>query len=149
MQPRVVGALTELVAEATLSAIVGVDVQIGGMLEGLVIGAAAGAGYALGTTPRGGRSPVLLMAVLCGIAALTLTQLGRPLVGGTMHLISEQAEGSLTLTPLARLIGQPDFGRVPQALLGTAEGLIFGVGLALGLRTRPSSRTSQETLTGA
>jgi hypothetical protein len=93
------------------------------------------------------RSPVLLMALLCGAAALLITQLGRPLVGGTIHLIAREAQGSLTLTPLATLFGDPEFGRVPQALLGTGEGLVFGLGLAMGLGYRLFSRTSHETLT--
>jgi hypothetical protein len=45
------------------------------------------------------------------------------------------------------LIGEPDFGPVSQALLGTGEGAIFGLGLALGLMRRPSSRESHETIT--
>ena len=77
-----------------------------------------------------------------------LTLLGRPLVGGTLHGIARHARGSqISLTPLARLIGEPDFGPVSQRLIGTAEGAIFGLGLALGLTRRPSSPTSHGTLT--
>ena len=77
-----------------------------------------------------------------------LTLVGRPLVGGTLHGIARHARGSqISLTPLARLIGEPDFGPVSQRLIGTAEGAIFGLGLALGLTRRPSSPTSHGTLT--
>jgi DNA-binding winged helix-turn-helix (wHTH) protein len=142
----IVGAATEWLATWTLSAMVGLNVPIGGTFEGVVIGTAAGVGY-LVATARPMRSPVLLMALLCGAAALLITQLGRPLVGGTIHLIAREAQGSLTLTPLATLFGDPEFGRVPQALLGTGEGLVFGLGLAMGLGYRLFSRTSHETLT--
>ena len=144
----VAGGLTQLLAEWTLSAMVSVNVQIGGALEGFAIGAAAGLGYIIATS-HARRSPVLLMALLCGLAAFALTQFGRPLVGGTIHLIAREAQGSLTLTPLARLIGDPEFGRLSQVLLGTGEGLIFGIGLAFGLGYRPSSRTSHENITPA
>jgi hypothetical protein len=86
--------------------------------------------------------------LLCGVGALSLTLARRPLVGGTLHAIAREARGSqITLTPLARLIGEPDFGPVSQRLIGTGEGAVFGLGLALGLTRRPSSRTSHETLT--
>jgi hypothetical protein len=41
------------------------------------------------------------------------------------------------LTPLGRLIGEPDFGPVTAALIATGEGGLFGFGLALGLTRRP------------
>jgi hypothetical protein len=42
-----------------------------------------------------------------------------------------------TLTALGRLIGEPDFGPLTAALIGTGEGALFGAGLALGLTRRP------------
>jgi hypothetical protein len=42
-----------------------------------------------------------------------------------------------TLTPLGRLIGEPDFGRLTAAVIGTGEGALFGLGLTLGLTRRP------------
>jgi hypothetical protein len=50
------------------------------------------------------------------------------------------------LTPLGRLIGEPDFGPLSRAVIGTGEGVLFGLGLALGLTHR--SQTSHPTLTG-
>ena len=53
----------------------------------------------------------LITAVICGLAGLALTLAGRPLVGGTIHVIADAADGSrATLAPLGRLIGEPDFG---------------------------------------
>jgi hypothetical protein len=69
---------------------------------------------------------------------------GRPLVGGTIHLIAESSAGSqATLTALGRFIGEPDFGRVTASIISTSEGALFGLGLALGLARRPwKSHTS-------
>jgi hypothetical protein len=146
------GALAGLTAQWLgrwgLAALVGVHVDVGGGLDGLVLGAAAGLGYAAVTgavlgglpTPRG-RDRVLAAAAVglaCGVAALALTLTGRPLVGGTLHAIASAAQGSqMLLTPLARLIGEPDFGPVTSAVIGTGEGILFGAGLALGLTRRP------------
>jgi hypothetical protein len=41
------------------------------------------------------------------------------------------------LTPLGRLLGEPGFGRISGAIIGTGEGALFGLGLALGLTRRP------------
>ena len=77
-------------------------------------------------------------AAACGLAALALTLAGRPLVGGTIHVIAESSAGSqATLTALGRFIGEPDFGPLTAALISTAEGALFGFGLALGLTRRP------------
>jgi len=152
-----VGSATQWLARQGLAALVGLRVNTGGGLEGLVIGLAAGLGYTVATAgiegglaaPRGRQRfrAAALIAALCGLGAFTLTAAGRPLVGGTIHEIARAARGSeITLTPLARLIGEPDFGPVSQQLIGTGEGAVFGFGLALGLMRRPS-RTSHETLT--
>jgi hypothetical protein len=154
----VVGWAVQGLVRSSLLALVGVRVATGGGLEGLIIGASAGLGYAIGTsgiesglaTPRGVQRlrAAALTALLCGAGALLLALAGRPLVGGTLHGIARQARGSqITLTPLAQLIGEPDFGPTSQRLIGTGEGAVFGFGLALGLTRRPSSRTSHETLT--
>ncbi|HXG53857.1 MAG TPA: hypothetical protein VNJ03_00620 [Vicinamibacterales bacterium] len=113
------GGAVQLLARWGLAALLGLDVDVGGGLEGLTIGGAAGAGYAIATRPpdgdmagpRGERRlrPTLVIAVLCGLAGLALTLAGYPLVGGTIHAIADAAEGSrATLAPLGRLIGEPD-----------------------------------------
>jgi hypothetical protein len=158
MGGALVGIAAQSLARAGLLALFGVTLPIGGGLEGLVIGAAAGLGYAIATAgmqgglaaPRGrGRwKAAVLTALLCGAGALALTLWGRPLAGGTLHAIAREAQGSqISLAPLGRLIGEPDFGPVSQALLGTGEGVLFGLGLALGLMRRPSSRRSHESVT--
>ena len=142
----IVGLAVQWLTRWSLTALTGLDVENGGGVEGLVIGAAAGLAFALGGRRR--LTAAALTAAFCGVGALALSASGRPLVGGTIHAIARQAEGSqLTLAPLGRLIGEPDFGPVSQTLLGTGEGAIFGLGLALGLMRRPSSRESHETIT--
>jgi hypothetical protein len=142
-----VGAVTQWLAGLTLASLFGLHVAIGGAIEGLALGAAAGLGYALATrragglaAPRGSRRirAAAITAALCGIGALALTLSGRPLIGGTIHAIAEAAQGSqAALTPLGRLIGEPDFGPLSRAVIGAGEGAVFGLGLALGLMRRP------------
>ena len=143
----IVGAAVEWLGRWSLAAVVGLTVDTGGGIEGLVIGGAAGAGYALATS----HSPLRAAAVIaacCGLGAFALTVSGRPLVGGTLHAIARQAQGSqISLNPLARLLGEPEFGPVTRTLLGTGEGAVFGLGLALGLTRRTSSRTSHQIVT--
>ncbi len=143
-----VGVAAQWLGRWGLAVLVGLHVDVGGGLEGLLLGAAAGLGYAAATGPALGGVPTphgrdrLLAAgvvgLTCGLAALALTLAGRPLVGGTIHAIAMAAQGSqMLLTPLGRLIGEPDFGPVTSAIIGTGEGVLFGVGLALGLTRRP------------
>ncbi len=71
-----VGSLAQWLCRWSLAALVGVRLDVGGGVEGLVIGGAAGAGYALGTVrvegglaaPRGRRrlSVAVLTAISCG-----------------------------------------------------------------------------------
>ena len=79
-----------------------------------------------------------MTAALCGLATLAVTTQGRPLVGGTIHAVAREAKGSqVSLAPLGRLIGEPDFGPVSQAIIGFGEAALFGLGLTLGLTRRP------------
>jgi DNA-binding winged helix-turn-helix (wHTH) protein len=146
-----VGLAVQWLGRWSLAALVGVHVNTGGAVEGLLIGGAAGLGYAVATfrargglaAPRGRQrlTTTVLMAVACGLGALSVTFIGRPLVGGTIHSIAQASRGSqATFTPLGPLIGEPDFGPITQGVIGTGEGALFGVGLALGLTRRPSTR---------
>jgi len=143
----VAGFAAQLLGRWSLATLVGVNVDVAGGLEGLVIGAAAGLGYSLSTrraegglaAPRGRKrlQAVGLTAGGCGLAALALTLAGRPLVGGTIHAIAQASLGSqAALTPIAQLVGEPDFGPLTAAVIGTGEGALFGIGLSLGLTRR-------------
>ncbi|RPI54469.1 MAG: hypothetical protein EHM55_10745 [Acidobacteria bacterium] len=141
------GLAAQWLGRWSLAALVGVNVDIGGGLEGLAIGGAAGLGYSVATAhaegglaaPRGRQrlGATATIATACGLAALALALAGRPLVGGTIHLIAQASAGSqAALTPLGRLIGETDFGPLTAALVATGEGALFGLGLALGLTHR-------------
>jgi len=143
-----VGLVAQWLSRWTLAALVGVHLDVGGGLEGVAIGAAAGLGYAASTAfaegglaaPRGWRrvATAAVVGLACAVATLALALSGRALVGGTVHLIAEASQGSqVVLTPLGRLVGEPDFGPISAAILGLGEGLLFGAGLAFGLTRRP------------
>jgi hypothetical protein len=145
-----VGAIVQWCSRWSLEALVGLQVDVGGGLEGLIIGGAAGLGFAIGTpqtigglaAPRGRpRLKVgVITAMACGLGGLALTLTGRPLVGGTIHAIAQASRSTeVVLTPLGRLVGEPDFGPVSRAVIGSAEAALFGLGLALGLTHRPQS----------
>jgi hypothetical protein len=145
----IAGTAAQWLGRWSLAALVGVRLDIGGGLEGVIIGALAGLGYGLATSgtegglaaPRGSRRlrVAAQTAAFCGLAALLLTGAGRPLVGGTIHAIATGAGGSqAALTPLARLIGEPDFGPISSAIIGTYEVVLFGLGLSFGLTRRRS-----------
>ncbi len=143
-----VGTAAQWLGRWSLAAIVGVHLNVGGGLEGVIIGAAAGLGYGSATSgtegglagPRGRRRVrvALQTALFCGLAAVTLTIAGRPLVGGTIHAIATGADGAqAALTPLGRMLGEPDLGPISSAIIGAGEGVLFGLGLAFGLTRRP------------
>jgi hypothetical protein len=147
-----VGLLVQLLARWSLSVLVGVHVDVGGGFEGLVIGGAAGVGYGLGTdgmaesvAPLSGRQRLIaasLTAAACGVAALGLAWTGRTLVGGTIHAIAQASiGGQAVLTPLARLVGEPDFGPFTATLVSIGEGALFGFGLTRGLTHQSANLT--------
>lgn len=131
------GTIAQWLGRWSLAALVGVHIDTGGSLEGVIIGAAAGLGYGLATSgtegglaaPRGTRRlrVAILTGAACGLAGLMLSSAGWPLVGGTVHEIATGAAGSqAALTPLGRLLGEPDFGPVSSAISGTFEGVQIG-----------------------
>ena len=147
-----IGLAAQWLGRWSLAALVGANIDVGGGFEGVAIGGAAGLGYALVTSqsegglaaPRGRRrlAAASVIAGGCGLAALVLALAGRPLVGGTIHLIAEASSGSqATLTPLGRFIGESNFGPLTSAVVATAEGVLFGFGLALGLTRRSRGQT--------
>jgi DNA-binding winged helix-turn-helix (wHTH) protein len=142
-----VGLAAQWLTHWTFSSILGMYLDVGGTVEGLAIGGAAGLAYAATTArtqfglaaPRGRdrRRVILACTLACGAAALFLAVAGRPLVGGTLHEIASHGiRTQQLLTPLAMLIGEPNFGPLTRAILGTGEGAIFGLGLSVGLTRR-------------
>jgi len=144
-----VGALSNLIGRWLLEGLFGRELAaVGGGLEGLGIGAAAGLGYALATprreggmaTARGGERlrTAAVTALSCGAAAVVITALGGHLAGTSLNFLARSFQGSqVGLAPLARLLGEPELGRLTRAVIGAGEGAFFGFGLALGLTRRP------------
>lgn len=138
-----VGGGVQGIAGWAFTVLLGLDLAVGGGLEGVVIGAAAGLGHALvldrEELPRGWSRlrAALVPALLCGMAGLVLALAGRPLASGTIHALSHAAEGSrATLAPLGRLFGEADFGPLSSRILAFVEGAGFGLGLAWALTRR-------------
>jgi DNA-binding winged helix-turn-helix (wHTH) protein len=129
----IVGVSVQWLATWGLAALLGLDVAIGGGLEGVVIGAATGMGTSLAAKSSSRWQAILITATLCGLAGLALSLGGRPLVGGTIHTIANAADGSRAiLAPLGRLIGEPDFGPLTRAILAFGEAATFGLGVTFG-----------------
>ena len=147
------GALTagvaDVVMRALLSSLFGVHlIHANSAIDGLIIGAAAGLGYAATTSQPGGgiAAPtgrrrvrtVVTVGICCAAAAVVLALAGRPLVGGLVHDVAQASrETELGLAPLGHLIGEPDFGPVSRTLLSAFEGGAFGCALAWGFTRRP------------
>jgi DNA-binding winged helix-turn-helix (wHTH) protein len=147
------GALVALFAHALLRALleglVGLHLSYSsGWFDGLVLGAAAGAGYALATRqpPGGGLAAppglarfkaAAIVGACCAAAAALLALNGRLLVGGLVHDVAQSSrDARLVLAPLGHLIGEPDFGQMTRVVLSAFEGATFGCALTLGLTRR-------------
>lgn len=121
---------------------------LGGGLEGLAIGAAAGLGYGLSTrrpaggmaTPHGaarGRA-CAATALACALAAGLVSAAGLRLGSTSLAAIVRGFPATqVHLAAFGRLAGEAGLGPHTRALLGTFEGLLFGAGLAAGLTRRP------------
>ena len=144
------GVAVSLSIRALLIALFGHDLPaLGGGLEGMAIGAAAGLGYAVSTprpsgggmaTPRGlSRAGAALSTGACCAAAGSIVCLaGGHLVGTSLNLLAHAFQGShVGLAPLAALLGEADPGPLTGTLSGGLEGFFFGVGLIGGLTRRP------------
>jgi len=149
----VVGYAVQWVSRAALETLAGVQAPIGGGVEGVVLGALSGVGYAVATrrlegglaAPRGVRriEVAAMTAAACALGGVVLGVSGRPLVGGTIHAISQTSSGAhALLTPLAHLVGEPDFGPLTRTLIAAGEAGLFGAGLAVGLTRSPRSHES-------
>ncbi|MEO7190732.1 MAG: transcriptional regulator [Vicinamibacterales bacterium] len=147
----VAGAVAHVLARAVLAGMFGHDVPAaGGWQEGIVLGAAAGLGYTLSTTPlpggglaaprgRARMRAALLTGSTCAVAAVLLTLSGRHLVASSLDVMASAFSGShVGLAPLARLLGEEGLRPVTRTLVSAFEGLLFGAGLAFGLTHRPS-----------
>lgn len=151
-----VGTLLYVVARSTLESVFGLQVTLGGPVEGLSLGAAVAIGYASTTSlkeggiaaPRGAARwrTATACALAAGTTAVVLALSGSPLVGGTINLIAQASAGSqIALAPLGAWIGEPAFGPITRTLVAAAEGALFGFGLAWGLTRRGGRRRAERS----
>lgn len=144
------GSVAHVLARAVLTGVFGRDLPaIGGWFEGLLLGAFAGLGYGLSTSPLPGgglagprgRARVrtaVVTGVACAVAAISLTLADRHLVASSLDMMASAFDGSdVGLAPLARLLGEQELRPVTRGLASAFEGLLFGAGLAFGLTHRP------------
>lgn len=146
-----IGGLLGVLTRWTLISVFGVTLEVSGVIEGLVIGAAVAAGYVVGTVQTNGNIPAprgalrwraaLTTAIAGGLAAAVLSLSGYRLVGGIVHQVAQAFQGSqVSLAPLGAWLAEPAFGPLTQLLVAVAEGALFGGGLAWGL-TRRAARS--------
>jgi len=123
----VVGFAAHVIGRWTLAALFGQDLwMVGGGLEGLGLGAAAGLGYALATPrPEGGMAAprgserlkaAVVAGLCCALAGIVLTWAGRSLAGASLNAMARAFQGSqVGLNPVARLVASARWvrSRVP------------------------------------
>jgi DNA-binding winged helix-turn-helix (wHTH) protein len=146
-----VGAGAHLVARWAIQGLFGRDLSpITGGFEGLVLGAAAGLGYALAApraeggmaAPRGRARAraALATGLCCAAAAAVLAATGSHLGAMSLDFMANAFPGSqVALDPLSRILGEPAPGPFTRVVISGGEGLLFGGGLVLGLTRRPRS----------
>jgi len=147
-----IGALAHGLGGLALEGLFGTDLSLlGGGFEGLVMGGATALGYALATprseggmaTPRGGSRLMVagVAGLTCAASAAVLALTGSHLGAMSLDFMSRSFPGSqVGLTPLARLIGEAEPGMLTAIVISVYEGLMFGLGLVLGLTRRPRSQ---------
>jgi DNA-binding winged helix-turn-helix (wHTH) protein len=136
----VIGWLAHHAARLVLTGLFGRDVpEMGGPVEGLVLGATTGLGYALGTVHARPRWQVAAATGLAtAIGGVVLALAGWHLVGSSLDLMSSAFAGSqVGLEPLARLLGEEHLRPMTRLVTSAFEGVLFGSGVALGLTARP------------
>jgi DNA-binding winged helix-turn-helix (wHTH) protein len=144
------GVVAHLLTSGLIAGMFGRDViAIGGWLEGLVLGGAAGLGYAASTSlPGGGLAgprgfdrlrTAIATGLFCAAAGIVLTWTGGHLIGTSLDALASAFEGSdVGLAPLASLLGETELRPVTRTIVSAFEGLMFGAGLAFGLTHRPA-----------
>ena len=145
-----IGVVAQVATRWTLRGLFGVELaRIGGPIEGLILGVAAGLGYAATTRRPGGGGmaapagwararTALAVGIATAVGGLILSLTGHLMVGGLINEIAQSSGGSqLNRTPLADLYNEPSFGGGTKLLLAIFESGLFGVGFAAGFTRRP------------
>jgi DNA-binding winged helix-turn-helix (wHTH) protein len=147
------GALAHAAAHAVLLAVFGQDVRaLGGAAEGLVLGAAIGAGYAAATrrlaeggmaAPRGAARwrAACWPAAAAAVGGALLAWAGGMAVASSLDAIARSFAGSgVGLDRLAGVFGEGQLRPVTRMVVSAFEALMLGLGLTFGLMHRPRAR---------
>ncbi|MFT5516478.1 MAG: DNA-binding winged helix-turn-helix (wHTH) protein [Rhodothermales bacterium] len=130
----VVGAMAKLVGVDAFHLILGsAPTQVTGGLEGAVLGAFLALGARLGGDPARVATwrPILGAGLATALAGALLPAAGGRLMGGSLELLATTfPESRLQLGGLGRFFGEDHFGQTTQIVLGSLEGLFFGVCVA-------------------
>ncbi len=143
-----IGAGAHSLAQWALRGLFGRDLEpVGGGLEGVVLGAATGLGYALATRGDGGLAAprgaarwrvALTAGTLAAAAGAALALSGGHLGALSLDLMARTFPGSqVGLAPLSRLLGEGEPGPLTAVAISTWEGLMFATGTVFGLTRRP------------
>jgi hypothetical protein len=90
--------------------------------------------------PRGGERVMaaFVAGLCCALAGIVLTWAGRTLAGASLNAMARAFRGSqVGLAPLSQLVGEREMGPLTRTVLAAYEGLLFGIGLVMGLTRRP------------
>jgi hypothetical protein len=155
-----VGLASHRIASSLLDALFGLGrPAIGGGLEGLCLGGAAGLGFGLATrrmvggaaAPRGRPRlmTVAATALACALGGFLVSSSGGRLGATSLDAIVAGFPSSrVRLASLGRILGEEGLGPRTRAALGFGEGLLFGAGLAAGLTRRPRRPRDEPGLNG-
>jgi DNA-binding winged helix-turn-helix (wHTH) protein len=158
-----VGMLARVGADALVEAFfAAAALALGGGVEGLLMGAAAGLGYGLSTRSRPGSEGLaaprgagrlracLVTGLVCAAAAAALSAGGLRLGAASLRsVVAGFPDTQVRFEALAPLVGETGFGPRTRTALGGVEGFLFGAGLAAGLTRRPRRRSDGGPLTRA
>ena len=140
----VVGAVVRLAGLDAFTLLFGsAPASMTGAGEGLLLGAATGAGVWIAAGRRTGMA-LVSGAVLTGSAGAVAALLGGRLLGGSLAALSTQFPAArIRLDHLGGLFGETTFGPLSQAVTAGLEGALFGAAMVLAL-TLELRRTSPE-----
>lgn len=136
----IIGAAVMLLGLDAFTVLLGrAPADVGGALEGLVLGGAVGAGsHALAR--KGWPSP-LGAAIGGGLAGAFLPAIGGRLMGGSLAEVAATFPHSqIAVDGLGRLFGETGFGPLSQSAFGLVEGAVFGGAVALAMRYQQALR---------
>jgi DNA-binding winged helix-turn-helix (wHTH) protein len=152
-----VGAIARRGADALVEALfASPTLALGGGVEGLAVGAAAGLGYGLSTRRRAGGMAApqgaarlracVATGLACAFAAAVLSAGGLRLGAASLKsVVAGFPDSQVRFEAFAPLLGETGVGPRTRTALGATEGLLFGVGLAAGLTRRPRRRDRGES----